>query len=225
MLLERGRGVDRRAAGEVVRAGAGDQPGGAERACDEGRVGQVADAQGEVEAFVQQRDDLVVQVQLHLYLRVFLEKGIHQRCQVALAELHRGGEAQQAANAAVLRLQALLDVGELGNHASAPGQVLGTLVGEGHAPGAAVEQAHTQVALQRGQRAHHRCHGLATGVGCRTQAAVVDDPHEIGHRLELVHCHLRFVRLLQGCCQVRGIAGMRRAADTVPDRRLPEFRT
>lgn len=112
-------------------------------------------------------DDLVVQVQLHLYLRVLLEKDIHQRRQVALAELHRGGEAQQAANAAVLRVQALLDVGKLGKHAPAPGQVLGTLVGQGHAPRAAVEQAHTQVALQRGQRAHHRGHGLATGVGCR----------------------------------------------------------
>ncbi len=53
----------------------------------------MADTQGEVEAFVEQRDDLVAQVQLHPDLCMFLEKVIHQRRDVTLAELHRCGDA------------------------------------------------------------------------------------------------------------------------------------
>ncbi len=189
VLPQRAGAVDSRGRAKIIRTRAGDEPGGADLARHQSRVGQMADAQCEVETLIEQGKQLVVQAQLDPQLPMFREKGVHERRDVALPELHGRGHAQQATNDAVARLQPLFHVIEVGEHAPAPGQVLRSFVGQCHAPGAAVQQAHAQVALQRRQRANQRRHGLPRRIGRRAQAAVVDDPHEIGHCLEPVHCH------------------------------------
>ena len=69
VVLECCQGVDGGGGAQVVRAGAGHQPGRADLPGDHGRVGEATDAQGEVEALIQQRDYLVAQVQLDIATR------------------------------------------------------------------------------------------------------------------------------------------------------------
>ena len=74
-----GRGAG---AGEVGRRGGADEAGGGEAPRDQAAVGQPADADGQVEALLEQVDDPVVEAELDLDRRVGGEELRQQRAQM-----------------------------------------------------------------------------------------------------------------------------------------------
>ena len=100
---------------EEFGAGAENVAGVAEGAGDQAAVGQVADAQGQVEAFFEQVGDAVEQGEVGAHVRVLLEPLVEQGREVQVAEHHRRGDRQGAGGFGAAAVQAgfgAVDVGE-----------------------------------------------------------------------------------------------------------------
>jgi hypothetical protein len=107
--------------------------------------------------------------------------------EVQVAEHHRRGDRQGAGRFGAAAVQAGFGAVDVGEDLAAVLQVVSAFVGEGEAAGAAVEQAHAQVAFQAGQGAHDGGGGAVQLVAGGGEAALVDDGDEGAHGFEFVH--------------------------------------
>jgi hypothetical protein len=191
--------VPREILGHARRAMAREVSGGraahdrrrADAARDEQLALDRADPHREVEAFVDEVDDAIGEVDVETHLRVaHRERGDHRR-EHAVAVGDRAGELERAARrdaALACRLLGLLEVGE---------ELHGPLVerapglGERQPPCRPVEQARVEVALELGDVTGDRGHRPVESLGRPREAAALDDGDErlevpgIGPRL---HC-------------------------------------
>jgi hypothetical protein len=103
VMRQVGRGAGRAAALEIGRARHPQPAHMSDQPRRQRRIGQRADAQRNVDAFLDQVDVAVAQQQLDLHAVMGIEEARDDRRDVAAAELHRGGDAQQAAHRRVRR--------------------------------------------------------------------------------------------------------------------------
>ena len=149
------------------------------------RIGQSTDAQGDVDAIVDQIDIAIVQEQLDLDVLVPVEKARDDRCDMAAAELHGCRDAQEAAHGRL----AGADGGVLVVGNERPGTLIeGTSrLGRRQAPRRAVDQPDTDAILQCRQGARHGGRRAAQPLSRTHQAALFHDPHEDRELIETVH--------------------------------------
>lgn len=172
---------------DEVGAGAEDVAGVAEGAGDEGAVGEVADAQGEVEAFFEQVGDAVEEGEFGAHVRVLFEPLVEQGGEVQVAEHHRGGDGEGAGGFGAVAVEAGFGGVDVGQNLAAVLQIVAAFVGEGEAAGAAVEQAHAEVLFEAGEGADDGGGGAVQFVAGGGEAALVDDGDEGAHGFEFVH--------------------------------------
>ncbi|MDT4839207.1 hypothetical protein FQZ97_729910 [compost metagenome] len=169
-----------RAATEVD-AVLGQRPG------DQPRQVGGAVAQGEVVAAIDQVDEGIVEVHLQAHLWMLAHEAAADLVEEGRSEGRRRGKPQGAAQF-VLQLVHFLS-GQLQLHQGLARalQVDVPGLGQGHAPGGALEQAHAQLALQVPHGLGQGRGRLAQLLGGTTETAVLGRGDEHGERTELVH--------------------------------------
>ena len=162
-----GRRARRAAAPEIGRAGHPQPPHMADRPRRQGGIGQRADAQCHIDALVDQVEVAVAQHQLDLHAVMGVEEARDDRRDVAAAELHRRGDAQQALHRRVGRTRGRgLVVGD-----QRPRPVVERAAGlAGRQPARrAIDQAEADAVLERSQRARDGGRRAAQAGAARTR--------------------------------------------------------
>ncbi|MNP18528.1 hypothetical protein D3C76_1110140 [compost metagenome] len=156
---------------QVSRRGAQVHAPWRQAGCHQSRVGQAAQADGQVHAFVHQVEGVVAQFHIHPQLRVQRHEPCYQRHDEALAVGHRAGHAQQPLGftgqvahgtqgflAAILQALAMLQKGL-------------PRLAQGYPARAAVQQARLQALLQPGDLAAYVRRGNPQAFGGRCELA------------------------------------------------------
>ena len=151
------------------------------------RIGQARDAHRHVDAFFNQIDDAVEQQELDIDFRVLGHERRSRGCHEHSAKGHRRRDTQAPAWGGAARAQALLRFFDRGDNLPAAFVVVAAFVGQRHAAGGAIQEAHAKIALQRRQRAHHRGLRHVESLSRGGDAAAVDDFQERLDGVKLVH--------------------------------------
>ncbi|MNT10808.1 hypothetical protein D3C72_1456590 [compost metagenome] len=172
---------------EVRRRAEHHQPQLAERLGRQFGIGQLADADGQVQLAFDQVHETVGGREFDLHVRVALHERADQRHHEGRRELHRRGHAQQPPRR--VELAAGLDgrrieLRQRSPHAPVVGQ---PHFGDRRLPRRAAKELHAQAALEHAQRAADGLHRAPQVPSRRALAAVVDDGHEGPDVLNLVH--------------------------------------
>ena len=150
------RGSRRAVATQVVRARAIHAARRADRHGDERGVAQPPDAHRHVDRFLQQVDDPVEEQKVDLHRRMPGEELVGRGRYVEAAEQDRRRDAQPALRRDSAGRERRFRLFHAGQQPLAALEVFAALVGERKAARGAVEQAHVELLLERGERAHHR---------------------------------------------------------------------
>src|SRR5258708_7252448 len=175
------RRARRAEAPQIAGARAYDAPVRRKLARGERGIGERRDADGEIEAFLDDVDVPVRKAQGELNVRITGGEARHERRDVLVAE--RGGQRdlQRAARLDLARADGGIRLLYLGEQARA-GVVIGrALVGEVKAAGGAVDKAHAEPRFQRGQSPADDRRRQAQLAGSSGKAARTDDPREHRH--------------------------------------------
>ena len=150
-------------------------------------VGQLAAADGAVDAVLEQVADAVAAAQVHVEPGVALAELADRRGQDVAGD---GGERvhpQPPARRAVPAAQRLLGLLEVGQHLQAARVVRPPFVGQPQGARGAFEQAHAKRRFEVLQALRHAGLGRLQAIGGAGEAARVDDLHEGLDGGELVH--------------------------------------
>ena len=147
----------------------------------------MGDAQRDVDAFVDQVDRPIEQIELGGDPVMRVEEVIEDRAQDLRSAHHGGRQGQQSARRGALAGDGNFGVFEIGKHAPAHRRVARTRLAQAQRAGGAMKQGHADMALQKGDGAAD-CGGRAAetpaGGG---EAAFVERRHENPHRLDAIH--------------------------------------
>ncbi len=181
---------------EVVRRGADDACRGAQRAGDQRRIGQGAEAQGEVEFVPQQILQPVADREVQAHARVGMLEIVEPGQQYAVRKPLWRGETDDAGEVAagvvglrhafVEEVEGALGVGQQ----RLPG------VGQAHAPRRTFEEAQRQLRLQSLERRAGRRGGDVEAPGRGRQRAAARGFDEDAQVLDVFNVHLKIISLL-----------------------------
>ena len=155
------------------------------------RVAEVGDADGEVDALLGEVDVAVVHHQVDLRLRMRGEKAHDDGHHVQAAEAHRTGDAHPTDRAACAAARAGLQLVGLVHQPAAALVELAARLGGPQPPRAALEQAHAETLLQRGDLLARGGLAEAELVGRAREAARLHDARVERHDRQPVHSCLR----------------------------------
>lgn len=185
--LQLARGFRGAVAFQVGRRGVEAAPVAAQLAGGDAGVGDFAEAHADVVAVFDQVDRPVAQLQLHFDLGVAGDEGGDGRADVLAAEAEAGIDPQQAARFGAAAGHRPFQCVEVGQDAPAFGQIKFAFVGDGHAPGAAVEQPDAEPAFEAGQAPGDGRRGDAQFAGGGDQTALLDQQGEKGEVGNSIH--------------------------------------
>jgi hypothetical protein len=154
-----------------------------------------AQAQGQVHALGQQVHHLVAELEVQRQARVFAVQRWQQGQQQMLAIGHGGGQPHPAVGLAAPVARCFAGLVQQGQGFPGAHQKGLARLGQGQAPGGALEQTHAQGLLQPGHRTGHGRGHIALA-GHRGKAALVDHVHK-GLELLGVHAGVGLLRILQ----------------------------
>ena len=165
-----------------------------DRSGDETRIGKGADADSHVDPFLDEVDVAIVQQEFYLDAVVTVEEARRERRDMAPAELHGRGDAQQPAHwrLASTRCGGLIvrDDRTRPFIESAPG------LRRREPPRRAIDQAHADAILERRQGARHRRRRPAQALCRPDQTPLLNDAYEDRELVQPVHVILSYSGIL-----------------------------
>ena len=154
VILQIGRIFRLTVASQIVGTGTDDSARRAERDGNQRRLGQHADANGQIDPFIDQIDDSIKQYQINANLGIRRQKIGHHRPHVQAPEHHRRGDDQSPGRLHLPRQQGRFGFFDIDQQMPATFEIIPPFISQRHAPRRSVEQTNAQRPLQRRQAAH-----------------------------------------------------------------------
>jgi hypothetical protein len=146
----------------------------------------VADAHGNIDAFIDQVDDPVEKIGRHFDGRIRPQELHDARHDVCAAEQHRRGDRQVARGRGIDARDRLIGLGDAGEDVARVVQVAASGFGQAHAAGRALQQLHAQLRFERGNGPGDCRRGQVEAPGGGRKAGFFADCEEDVHQMELV---------------------------------------
>ena len=154
-------------------------------------IRQMRDAQRDVDAFVDQVDLAVEQIEPHRHGRMFVHESVEHRPQDIFAGDDRRGQRQRAARGRAFAGRSDIGLLEIDQHAAAGGGVALAGLAQFERAGGAMKQFSADMLLEEGDRAAHRRRRSAEAPARTGEAALVDGRHKDLHRVDAIHLFYR----------------------------------
>ena len=150
-------------------------------------VRQIGDSDGDIDAFADQIDHAIIQVQGHVHVAMLSDEGGNQRRHDLPSETGGRGNAQMATRSRAALRGLRLGIFEIVQDALAVFEERQPFIGQRYLARRPLQQFHPQACLERIEPPanHRRSHAL--GARRRRQAAARCDIHESGDLFELIH--------------------------------------
>ena len=174
-------------ASEIRGCGAADEARRADPAAHKILAARLADAHGEIEAFLDEIDHALGELDVEAHLQVARGERGDRRREMACAEGRRAGETKRAARHDRRGRDRDLGLLEIREELHAALEERLPAFREREPPRRPVEQARVEMRLEVGDEARHRRDGDAQALGRAREAAGLDDAGESGQCVEAVH--------------------------------------
>ena len=181
---------------QVIRRGADDARGGAQRAGNERRVGQGAEAQGEVDLVAQQILQAVADREVQAYAGVRAQEVVEPGQQHAVREPLRRREADDAGQPAAGVVGLRHTLVEQVERAFGVGEQRLPGFGQAHGPRRALEEAQRELRLQALERRAGRRGREAEAPGGGRERAAARRFDEDAQVLDVFNVHLKIISVL-----------------------------
>ena len=179
--------TDDRMPRQIVRRGGDDATNFAKPDRDEVGIRKMRDAQRDVDAFVDQVDRPVEQIEPHRYHRILVHEGVEHRPQNVFAGNDRRGKRERAARRRAFAAGNNVGFLEIDQHAAAGGDIAFAGFAQLERAGGAMKQFGADMLFEKGDRAAHGRGRPAEPPSRARETALVDRRHKHLHRVDAIH--------------------------------------
>ncbi len=151
------------------------------------RVGEMRDAQREIDAFIDQVDRPVEQIESHRHHRMLVHEGVEHRPQDIFARNDRRRKRERAARRRAFAAGDNVGFLEIDQHAAAGGGVALACLAQLERTGGAMKQLGADMLFEKGDRAAHGRGRPAEPPSRARETALVDGRHKHLHRVDAIH--------------------------------------